>query len=96
MKPNSDGGIITVTALNHLGEEIPIGNAESIIYSSSDGAVVSVDENGYMTPNNVGTATISAEVTIDGITQTGYGKLLKYVKKWELISYFRTYRFSVA
>ena len=72
MKPNSAGGIITVSALNHLGEEILLGDDDTIEFTSSDDSVVSVDESGYMVPFGAGTATISAVVTIDGVSQTGY------------------------
>jgi len=72
MKPNSAGGSIAVTALNHLGAEIPLTEDDTVVFSSSDDTVVSVDEDGYMTPNGKGTATISAKVTIDGVTKEGF------------------------
>ncbi len=72
MKPNSEGGVINVSALNHLGVEIPLGDEDIIVFSSSDDSIVSIDEDGYMIPCGKGTATISATVTIDGATQTGY------------------------
>ncbi len=72
MKPNSAGGSITVSALNHLGAEILLGEDDTVVFSSSDDAVVSVDEDGHMTPYEKGTATISAAVTIDGVTKGGF------------------------
>ncbi|MBQ2743778.1 MAG: S-layer homology domain-containing protein [Oscillospiraceae bacterium] len=72
MKPDSEGGVITVSALNHLGKEIQLGANDTVVFSTSDETIVTVDESGYMTPAGKGTATISVEVTIDGVAQTGY------------------------
>ncbi|MBQ2742158.1 MAG: Ig-like domain-containing protein, partial [Oscillospiraceae bacterium] len=72
MKPDSEGGIINVFALNHLGAEIPLGDEVTIEFKSSDESIVTVDEEGFMMPTGKGTATISAEVTIDGVTHTGH------------------------
>ncbi|MBQ6697776.1 MAG: heparinase II/III family protein, partial [Oscillospiraceae bacterium] len=71
MAPNGEGSQSTVKALDNLGDEMVIPVGTEILYHSSDTGVVTVDENGYITPHGQGSATLSATLTLDGITLSG-------------------------
>lgn len=60
---------LSVTAKSTTGEEIP-ASALQMAYSSSDPAVVDVDASGVCKPKAVGSATVSVEVTSNGLTLT--------------------------
>ncbi|MBE6965234.1 MAG: hypothetical protein E7441_04275 [Ruminococcaceae bacterium] len=71
MAPYGEGSRIAVRALDNLGDEMIIPEGTETVYRSSDESVVTVDENGYMTPHSQGSATVTATLTINGITLNG-------------------------
>jgi len=71
LEPNGAGRQLAVSALNHLGEAMQLDGGEIITFRSSDDAVVSVDENGYVVPEGEGTATVYVTVSFAGKEHTG-------------------------
>ena len=65
MKSSSIGFDLVVRAFDNNGKELGLGNA-SVSYESSNPDVITIDDNGYMTPVSKGNATITAYVTMNG------------------------------
>ncbi len=61
------GGVLGVGQKLRLFAEIDLGSASRLRFESSDGAVLSVSEDGLVTARNVGVATVSVYTYVEGV-----------------------------
>lgn len=66
---NSDGAQLCVMLLDNLGHEIDSQNA-TVKYKSNNPEIIAVSESGWIAPKALGDTTLSAEVTLGGITHS--------------------------
>ena len=70
MRPNTSGYDISIECLDAQGEVMDATGAV-VTYESSDENVVKVSQDGHMVPGQLGTAEITATVTLNGVTRVG-------------------------
>ncbi len=70
MRPNSEGIELTALAKTFLGKDVDMTDAQ-IKWAVSDTSVVTIDSNGFISPEAVGEATVTATVTIGGVSVSG-------------------------
>ncbi|MBQ2741528.1 MAG: S-layer homology domain-containing protein [Oscillospiraceae bacterium] len=70
MRPNGAGTELTARAMTFLGKSVDMTGAE-ILWDIGDTDIAIIDEHGYVHPVAAGETTVTATVTIDGISVSG-------------------------
>ncbi|MBR2181673.1 MAG: hypothetical protein IJ949_07260, partial [Oscillospiraceae bacterium] len=69
VKFGGEGTELIVKAYDNSGKEMDAKSAE-VVYTVNGSEIITVDENGWVTPGEEGVAEVTASVTLDGITHT--------------------------